>query len=204
MRKIWGSVQGERFWYLMRGNEIPEIKTRRGTIGHSHVLHPHWRTRDKSKKILRRLLIKAASRLRRTGYYSTKLSISLRIENGKKLEEKIKFRQLCDNFTLLEKSELIWKNLTSQYLPKKITKISINLYGLKKTSTPQLSLFKEHEDEELIFIKRRETLSKTIDNINFRFGKDSIILGNLPKEISEFSKTKIAFTRIPSRDEFCE
>ena len=43
MRTIWGSVQGERFWNLL-GNDIEEITTKTSTIGHSHVLHPNWRS----------------------------------------------------------------------------------------------------------------------------------------------------------------
>ena len=42
MRKIWGNVQGEKFWYMLRGVEIAETKTTRKTIGHSHVLEPKW------------------------------------------------------------------------------------------------------------------------------------------------------------------
>ena len=39
-----GSVQGERFWNMLRGNDIEEITTKTSTIGHSHVLHPNWRS----------------------------------------------------------------------------------------------------------------------------------------------------------------
>ena len=34
MRTIWGSVQGERFWNMLRGNDIEEITTKTSTIGH--------------------------------------------------------------------------------------------------------------------------------------------------------------------------
>ena len=72
MRKIWGSVQGERFWHAIRGNELVEITTNTNTIGHSHVLHPDWRTISKSREILRRLIIKASSRLRRKNFFCKK------------------------------------------------------------------------------------------------------------------------------------
>jgi len=43
-----------------------------------------------------------------------------------------------------------------------------------------------------------------MDNINTRFGRDSITLGGLPNKIKSFSGTRIAFTRIPDKQEFYE
>ena len=42
------------------------------------------------------------------------------------------------------------------------------------------------------------------DIINSKFGRDSITIGSLPKNISDFSGTKVAFTRIPDIKEFYE
>ena len=53
-------------------------------------------------------------------------------------------------------------------------------------------------------IKKRNSLSDTIDMINSKFGRDSITIGSLPKNISDFSGTKVAFTRIPDIKEFYE
>ena len=75
MRTIWSSVQGERFWNMLRGNDIEEITTKTSTIGHSHVLHPNWRNPDLAKHILNRLVLKAASRLRRKSYFCKKIKI---------------------------------------------------------------------------------------------------------------------------------
>ena len=75
MRTIWGSVQGERFWNMLRGNDIEEITTKTSTIGHSHVLHPNWRKPDLAKHILNRLVLKSASRLRRKKYFCKKIKI---------------------------------------------------------------------------------------------------------------------------------
>jgi DNA polymerase-4 len=43
-RKIWGSIWGEKAWYLMRGMELPEETTTRRSIGHSHVMAPALRS----------------------------------------------------------------------------------------------------------------------------------------------------------------
>ena len=111
MRKIWGNVQGEKFWYMLRGQEIADIKTERKTIGHSHVLEPKWRNIELAEKVMSRLLLKAASRLRRMNYYSSKLSLNIKTEKGLRLEGKSTFYSACDNKTLLEESKKIWEKL---------------------------------------------------------------------------------------------
>ncbi|MGE5196228.1 MAG: hypothetical protein ACM3JI_02735 [Anaerolineae bacterium] len=47
-------------------------------------------------------------------------------------------------------------------------------------------------------------MSRTLDAINQRYGRDSVLLGILPAEGRSFSGTKIAFTRIPEIEEFEE
>jgi len=70
MREIWGSVWGEKLWYLLRGMELPEEITARRSVGHSHVMAPELRDPSKAKDVARRLTMKAASRLRRMEYYA--------------------------------------------------------------------------------------------------------------------------------------
>ena len=43
MRTIWGSIWGEKLWYLLRGMELPDETTTRRSIGHSHVMAPELR-----------------------------------------------------------------------------------------------------------------------------------------------------------------
>ena len=59
-------------------NDIEEITTKTSTIGHSHVLHPNWRKPDLAKHILNRLVLKAASRLRRKKYFCKKVRSRVR------------------------------------------------------------------------------------------------------------------------------
>jgi DNA polymerase-4 len=61
MREIWGSVWGEKLWYLLRGMELPEEITARRSVGHSHVMAPELRDPSKAKDVARRLTLKAAT-----------------------------------------------------------------------------------------------------------------------------------------------
>ena len=204
MRKIWGNVQGEKFWYMLRGKEIADVKTERKTIGHSHVLEPKWRLVELAEKVMLRLLLKAASRLRRTDYYCSRLSLSIRTENNLRLEGKSRFYRACDNKKLQEEATKIWGQLIKKRNFKQIKKISITLYNLKKKSDLQPELFQNFNKKITLDTNRFEKLSKTMDNINTRFGRDSVTIGGLPNKIKSFSGTRIAFTRIPDKQEFNE
>ena len=204
MRKIWGNVQGEKFWYMLRGQEITDIKTERKTIGHSHVLEPKWRAIELAEKVMFRLLLKAASRLRRMDYYSSRLSLSIRTEKGIRLEGKSIFYRACDNKKLLEESKIVWNNLIKNKKIIRVKKISITLYKLEKSNELQPNLFERLDRKVILNTNRFEKISQTMDNINSRFGRDSVILGQLPKKIKSFSGTRIAFTRIPDKQEFNE
>ena len=204
MRKIWGNVQGEKFWYMLRGKEIADVKTERKTIGHSHVLEPKWRLVELAEKVMLRLLLKAASRLRRTDYYCSRLSLSIRTENNLRLEGKSRFYRACDNKKLQEEATKIWAQLIKKRNFKQIKKISIRLYNLKKKSDLQPELFQNFNKKITLDTNRFEKLSKTMDNINTRFGRDSVTIGGLPNKIKSFSGTRIAFTRIPDKQEFNE
>ena len=204
MRKIWGNVQGEKFWYMLRGVEISDTKTTRKTIGHSHVLEPKWRPQELAEKVMQRLLLKAASRLRRMEYYSSQISLSFRTEEGIKLNGKINFYRTCNNNKLLEEGTKIWKHLNKQKKIKRIKKISVTLYNLQKKSDIPAELFDKINQNNILYTKRFERLSKTIDIINTRFGRDSITQGSLPNNVKSFSGTRIAFTRIPDKQEFHE
>ncbi len=204
MRKIWGNVQGERFWNMLKGNEVEEIPTQTNTIGHSHVLHPNWRAPHLAQHVLKRLVLKAASRLRRKKYFCKKIKIYVKIKSGLYAEDKEKFNKVNDSITLLEKSNLIWERIISQHNLKKIKQINVVLYELESFNSAQINFLEKLNYKFESLLKKRRNLSNTMDVINSRFGRDSITIGSLPKSINQFSGTKVAFTRIPDIKEFYE
>ena len=204
MRKIWGGVQGERFWHMLRGNDIPEIITSTRTIGHSHVLHPDWRDIGMAKQILIRLILKSASRLRRNNYYCRAIQISIKTNLGERFGYKKKFSNVNDSLTLLEKAETLWSNILIIHSPKKVKHISVVLYDLSPLENQQTNFLEEINCRISEYSKKRKKVSEAMDSINSRFGRDSITIGSAPKKIQPFSGTKVAFTRIPDIKEFYE
>jgi DNA polymerase-4 len=201
IRKAWGSVLGERMWYHLRGIDLPDLETERRSIGHSHVMAPELREPDKARHIARRLTMKAASRLRRMGYVASSMSLSLRTEDAFRYEISAQCWQASDSLTFLKLLHEMWQKILSEAGPVRIKKISVTLYRLNEISTLQPELLPE---QDLQTRAKAERISCTLDAINHRYGRDSVLLGLMPTEGRAFSGTKIAFTRIPDTEEFLE
>lgn len=204
MRKVWGSVWGEKMWYYLRGYEVPEEETERHTLSHSHVMAPELRAPDKAKFVARRLTLKIASRLRRMGYYATRLNVAYRLESGQRFNtEEICYRAQ-DNMTFLHMLELAWSRLIRASGNQRIKKVSVYTFGLIAADTLQPELFEALPQKEMQLREKSEKISRAFDKINHKYGRDSILIGMLPAQGRSFSGTKIAFTRIPDVEEFLE
>lgn len=203
LRAVWGSIWGEKMWYLLRGIELPEEKNDRRSIGHSHVLAPEFRLPDQAYQVAKRLTIKCASRLRRMAYHAEHISLSVRIENGPRLAAALSVEAADDNFSFLSLLEALWAAMLQETGQQRIKKVSVTLSNLVENT--QL-----HHQGDLFAApatavqQKHSTLSAAMDRLNKKFGKDTVSLGMLPAQGRSFSGTKIAFTRIPDMEEFLE
>jgi DNA polymerase IV len=204
MRTIWGSVWGEKMWYLLRGMELPDEVTARRSIGHSHVMAPELRDPVKAKDVARRLTLKAGSRLRRMEYYAGAMSFSAWLENDTRVHAEERFYRAQDNKTLLDVLNKLWTQALRQSRGVRIRKVSVTLSDLVAATDLQPDLFANLPDVDLAARGKSEKLSHAMDKINHRFGRDSIVIGMTPSQGQSFSGSKIAFTRIPDVDEFLE
>ena len=204
MREIWGSVWGEKLWYLLRGMELPEEITARRRVGHSHVMAPELRDPSKAKDVARRLTLKAASRLRRMEYYAGVMAFSARLENHTRVHAEERFYRAQDNKTFLDLLNRLWTQALKQSRGVRIRKVSVTLSDLVAATDLQADLFANLPDVGLAARGKSEKLSRAMDKINHRFGRDSILIGMTPSQGKSFSGSKIAFTRIPDVDEFLE
>jgi DNA polymerase-4 len=220
LRAIWGSIWGEKMWYLLRGIELPEEKTERRSIGHSHVLAPELRSPASARLVARRLLMKAASRLRRMDFQARRLSLSVRIENGPRLAADISgAAPASDSFSFLGMLDRLWESLESEIGRQRIKKVSVTLSGLEdeESATAQGDLFavrptpddgKDATTAATSVPRKKEKndkMSAAIDSLNRKFGRDTVVLGmTSAQKQTRDTGTKIAFTRIPDLEEFSE
>lgn len=201
LHAAWGSVHGERFWHALRGVEIPDEETTRGSVGHSHVLAPEQRHPVAAEAVARRLLLKAASRLRKLEHLTGFLSVSVRLEEGPRMEAARRFPKISDSVTLQEQFTLIWREMTPEIGGRRLKKVAVTLLELAPQARPvQLELFTRNLSAG--DVEKRDRVSRALDSLTARFGRDAVTIGIPPGAGSSFTGTKIAFNRVPNLHEF--
>ncbi|MBL4749037.1 MAG: hypothetical protein JKX71_00395 [Amylibacter sp.] len=196
-RKIWGGVQGERFIRAFQGEDIPLPASKPArSLGHGQVLSYNNRNAEAARLVTRRLLIKAATRLRRENAFATYLHISVKCSQKGRCGLGRRIRATQDSFQLLALFREFWDGLVfSQPIST-----SVMLGGLVPAHRHTADLF---EDRTRAGMRtKRENLCVLVDAINQRYGQDTLIYGERPREITPFTGAKIAFGRIPGREEF--
>ncbi len=203
-RKIWGSVGGERFWYNLHGFEVPETKTSSSMLGHSRVLDPAHRPPDIARLIARRLTTKAAARLRRQGYYARYFALGARTTDGRRWKKQMSFPSSQDNFTFLQKLDQLWQVMVYELRPHMLLKVSVTMHGLEAISEKTGDLFEDCLNENKQQKMQDTRLTSIMDELNKKYGAETINLGISPETKSGHVGTKIAFSRIPDTAEFHE
>ncbi len=182
MREVWGGVNGEVWWRLLRGEAVAETPTVRRSVGHSHVLAPELRTRRGGDAIARRLLEKAAERMRHLGCQARGLSVYVRDAQRRTWERKTRLTPCRDTWTLMEKLRLL-----GDHPFEAPAQIGVVLYDLVADADITLPLFRESDP--------RLRATAAVDQINRHFGRGTVTMASvLP--VSQTAQDKIAFGKV--------
>jgi DNA polymerase-4 len=205
-RAAWGSVWGERMYWLLRGHDLPELETASRSIGHSHVLGPEKRALAPARLVTRRLLAKAATRLRRAGKRCGRLGLSVKAEGGRDTKAarwagEVRVAALMDTPALLAALEGLWAQMLADFGVQRLLQVGVVLSELSDADAVQGGLFDEGCTAEEA---RRVALSCAMDKVNARFGRDAVTLGHDRMGAVKSAGPRIAFTRIPELAEFRE
>ncbi|MCS5597714.1 MAG: impB/mucB/samB family protein [Alphaproteobacteria bacterium] len=211
-RRIWGSVEGERFWYRLRGYEIPDQETKTTMIGHSRVLDTELRNADAAYQVVRRLTIKAATRLRRKEFFAAGFVFAIRFQSGQRWARDVRLSPAQDNFTFLKALEGLWTQMADEVMASRAYrqtrdrpfKVSISLHGLCRRQDITPDLFDQSSESYQALTHKNEALSQVMDNLNSKYGAETLRLGVSPKTRAGYVGTKIAFSRVPDQAEFFE
>jgi len=190
MRAVWGGVVGERFYYLLRGEEIVLPTSHSHSMSHQHVLPPNMRTPTLALSILQKLLIKGVTRLRKEKYFAKALSIQIKYlqPNGFYWEFQKKFQETQDTFFLIN-----LLNQEGKKIPKgKPLRVTIVLSELVAGEAHQFNFFED---------TNRYDLLDAIDNIQGKYGKEVLKFG-VQQGFQDAAPVRIAFQRVPDLDEF--
>jgi len=201
MRKFWGNVTGERLWYALHGYAVKANPSNKGMYGHGRVLAPDMRAMKDAYYCSRILLIKAARRMRRDGYYATELHIWMNYRVGRKdksLGHKVKIYNANDDQAAMTALNQLWRmvrpHLQSYY---KIVRVGVFFGGLVPGDMRQLDLLHNDDHER----QGWERLTNAIDGLNSRYGRSVVTLGPWEQKYGAHLGTKIAYTRIPRAED---
>lgn len=202
-KRLWGSVQGERFWYALHGYDFPDHGTSRSSVSHSQMLASEVRGFNEARLVGRRLVQKAASRLRRLNYYAQQIGLAIRSTNDQKWVGMEPLQGPAqDNFSLLLAYEKLWQQAAQATGRPRLRKVSVWIDHLTPPNQLQPDLFATPRtlQEE----NRHLQLSQVMDKLNRKYGRDTLLLGASPQQLAHYTGTKIAFNRIPDVEEFTE
>ncbi len=177
--KAFGSIIGDKWWYMLRGYDMgPEVHPRR-SLGHSCVLAPEMRTDTACKEVLLRLVQKASARLRTEDLWTEAMDIGVS-SDIQPWHVHVRVPPTQDTLTLNEHFLAAWETRSFRQ-PRKV---SVTFTNLKKAEHVTPSLFDPNYDRML--------LNKAVDTVNQKFGKNSIFLAGM-EHAKEAADEKIAF-----------
>jgi DNA polymerase-4 len=215
-KAVWGSIEGERLWYAIHGFDLPERETKRSSIGHSHVLAAVMRTLPASRLVARRLLLKAATRLRRMNYAAAALVLHARFEGSAQntmwgarrawdsetgWADDTRFAPTQDTTVLLAELEKLWQGIERAHDGRRMKAVGVVLHTLCPVGVVMPDLFAAPQADGPA---HGLNLFNAVDRINKKYGQDTVALGVLPGQVAKYVGAKIAFTRIPDMAEFDE
>jgi len=187
LRRVWGGVEGERYHDRLRGIDVFRPPSKRGSIGHSHVLPPELRYGNSAYSVLSKLTQKAALRLRAEGYLASRLSLRVAWRRHDTWESTAQFTPMSDTLGFLRILAGLWAERPAYGEP---TKVGVVLSGLAPAGQETLPLFDDGT--------RSPGLDAAFDRIRRKFGNDALYFGGAFLAAHE-APMRIAFGHIPDR-----
>lgn len=181
LRSAFGSIVGERWWYLLRGYELHEQEAPPKTLSHSHVLPPELRTDQGCREVLLRLIQKATARLRASGLCASSMSVHVR---GHERSWKAHTRLDATNDTVTVNDQFLRLWSTRDF--DRPRQAGIGFADLSPANNVTPSLFDD--------AGQRDLLNRAVDSVNQKFGKNSIFLAGM-EGARDTASEKIAFNK---------
>jgi DNA polymerase-4 len=172
-RRIWGSVEGERFVRALQGLDVPLTSSARGSYGNSKVLSPDRRTVREAYLVGRWLISKSTARLRRDKRVAAQLMLAVQREDGG-WGQSLKCEASCDTAYLLKLHRALWRQQLKDRGPATIFSISVQLGRITRLEDRPGDLLRGLGPA---VPTKGEKISQLIDMINSRYGTETVTLG---------------------------
>jgi DNA polymerase-4 len=201
LRRAWGGVEGERMWGLLRGAWLPAAETARGSLGHSHVLGPELRTGTGALAVLKKLLAKAAMRLRRDGLVAGAMAVHIRFLGvDQRWSADLNFAATDDSRELLRLMAMMLDEARAPGRPLPgparavPLSVSVTLHRLAERAQSSGALFAPAVPQRGV--------DTVIDRINAKYGLNKVYFGGMQDALAhDAAPMRIPFNRIPEADE---
>ena len=204
MTQLWGGVLGTRFWLKLRGIDFDERESSTSSISHQHVLPPDLRTREQACAVGKKLLHKAAVRLRQAKLWTSAMVIyvmfskdqSERDEDAKGYwmhldrpvwEASLRFPSCQDTMTLVNVFQEAWEDCPK----RRPVMVSVALLDLIPENMRNMTLF-----DEMYGAGKFDRLAQVMDSVNAKYGSTTLYLGGIHK-VRDAAPPRIAFKSIP-------
>ena len=195
LRRVWGGVLGDRLWYLLRGEEIPDMVSARKTIGHSHVLPPESRHPDKAWPILCKLLHKACERLRSHELLAGSLTMQLAFLRSDPWAAEVRAGETDSTLALMRMLDRLWRERPEPGRP--LLQVGVVLSRLCEKTNHTPSLFETVAETMASFDnEKQKRLDQTIDKLRARYGRKVVYFGGI-QESRDAAPMRISFNHIP-------
>jgi len=150
---------GRLWYYRLRGFEVDNYKTSTKTVGHSHVLAPEYRSPAGAKAVLKKLIYKAASRLRANGFLAGGIFVAISFYDRPTFKKSRRVSPFCDTRSFITQTfEMLrdcqWHNSPSY--------VSVSAFNLSSSKNIQLSILPE--------VEKSRKISQAMDKIDDQFG----------------------------------
>ncbi len=199
LRRLWGSVEGERLWMGLHGYTVERPETRRRMFGHGRVLPADWRSLNGAYAAARVLLAKASARMRRAGFAAKALALWLTDRNSAGWYGEEHFRATCDDPSLLASLSRLFRHAEREEMHRSRS-VHVALHDLVPLSDIEDDLFDDAPEAQLK--RRMEYLSAIADQLNVSHRKTLLHWGPWVTIPGGYAGAKIAFNRIPDAEDF--
>lgn len=184
-RMIWHSVEGERFVRALQGEDIPLTATRRNSYGNSKVLAPENRNLPNAYYVSRWLVEKAVARLRRDGYLARYFSIQVSCRPNGRWTDGLSTFPSQDTMHFLALHKALWRRFYERTGCRTYLSVGVQLGDIQSLADRVPDLFLPLPQASRT---DRETLGKVVDNLNRRFGPDTVSFGHSQPHYGFFEK----------------
>jgi DNA polymerase-4 len=191
LQNAFQSVVGYYWYSRLKGWEIDDVEFGRHSYGNSVALRENYQTPEELSPILLKLVEKMSGRMRKAGYRSRGVHISLLYKNGTHWHKGVSTDEYL--FASGDIYKIAYKILNWSPYKYPVHTIAVSCFNLKKTGFVQLSMLEE--------VDKKERLTKALDQISEKWGNFVITPAKM-LNTENTVKDRISFGGVKELEEF--